>query len=354
MQNLQSIMYRFEHPEYLWGLFGLPLIWILYFIYANWRKRKLKLFTDLHLTEYTIPLLPKHKLLAKSVLFSGIYGLMVLALANPQVGSKLQEVKREGVDIMIALDLSNSMLAEDFTPNRLEKAKRSISKLVDKLKSDRIGIVVFGGDAYTQLPLTSDYAAAKLFLRTVNTDIIPTQGTAIGAAIELCEKSFDEQSKAGKAIIVITDGENHEGDALAAAQQAAEQDIKLFTVGMGSSKGVPIPVYKGGRRIDFRKDKNGNSVVTRLNEEMLKEIAAAGNGMYIRATNRGTALDIFLDELNAMEKSEYGTKIFTDYEDRFQYPLALALFLLMLEMFISDKRNNWLKNLKLFEAKQKI
>ena len=347
-------MYRFENPDILYALLALPVFAILFFLYLSWRKKKLKVFVDHNLRDSIIPLYPKHKLLSKYILFSLAFALFVLALANPQIGSKLQEVKREGIELMVALDLSNSMLAEDFSPNRLEKAKRSISKLVDRLHADRIGIVVFGGEAYVQLPLTSDYAAAKLFLRTVNTDIIPTQGTAIGEAIELSQSSFDEKSKAGKAIIVITDGENHEGDVMPAVEEAVAKGTKIFTVGMGSTKGVPIPVYRGGRRVDYRKDRDGNSVVTRLNEDMLREIAAAGNGMYIRATNSGTGLDIIMDELHDMDKAEYGSKIFTDYEDRFQYPLVLGLLFLILEFFISEKRNRWLMDLKLFDGKSKI
>lgn len=347
-------MYKFENPDILYALLAVPVFLILFLFYQAWRKKKLKAFTDLELTDSIIPRYPKHKMLIKFLLFSMAFICLVLSLANPQIGSKLQEVKREGVDIMVALDLSNSMLAEDFSPNRLEKSKRSISKLVDRLHADRIGIVVFAGEAYVQLPLTSDYSAAKLFLRTVSTDIMPTQGTAIGEAIELSVRSFDEKSKAGKAIIVITDGENHEGDAAAAATAAADKDIKVFTVGMGSAKGVPIPVYRGGRRVDYRKDREGNSIVTRLNEDMLKEIAGAGSGMYIRASNSGSGLDIIMDELESMEKAEYGTKIFTDYEDRFQYPLFLGLLFLIIELFISEKRNKWLMDMKLFEAKSKI
>ena len=347
-------MYRFENIEALYTLLAIPVFLVLFLLYQQWRRKRLRLFLDLELSEQIIPAMPKHKLAAKFLLFTMAYAMMVVALANPQIGSKLQEVKREGIDLVIALDLSNSMLAEDFAPNRLEKAKRSISKLVDRLKSDRIGLVVFGGEAYTQLPLTSDYSAAKLFLNTVSTDIIPTQGTAIGSAIDLAVESFDEQSKAGKAIVVITDGENHEDDASTSARLAAENDIKVFTIGMGSTKGVPIPIYRGGMRVDYRKDKEGNSIVTRLNEDMLKEIAAAGNGMYIRATNSGTGLDVIMDELSSLEKSEYGTKVFTDYEDRFQYPLGLALLLLLVEFLVSDKRNLWLKKLRLFENKQRI
>lgn len=347
-------MYKFENPDILYALFALPVFFLWFVLYQNWRKRKLKEFLDVNLTNAIIPLFPKHKLLLKYILFSLAFACLIISLANPQIGSKLQEVKREGVDIIVALDLSNSMLAEDFSPNRLEKSKRSISKLVDRLHADRIGIVVFAGEAYVQLPLTSDYAAAKLFLRSVSTDIMPTQGTAIGEAIGLSAKSFDEQSKAGKAIIIITDGENHEGDATTAASAAAEKNIKVFTVGMGSSKGVPIPVYRGGQRVDYRKDRDGNSIVTRLNEDMLKEIAAAGSGKYIRASNAGTGLDIIMDELDSMEKAEYGTKMFSDYEDRFQYPLAIGLLLLIIEFFISEKRNRWLMDMNLFEAKSKI
>lgn len=347
-------MYRLENPEILYALIGIPIIWVVFFIYRSWRLKKLVEFSDFALLDNNIPMKATYKLMLKTLLFSLAYLFFVLGLANPQIGSKLEEVKREGIDIMIALDLSNSMLAEDLKPNRLEKSKRAISKLVERLHSDRIGIVVFGGEAYTQLPLTSDLSAAKLFLRTVNTDIIPTQGTNIGAAIKRCVKSFDKNSAAGKAIIIITDGENHQEDAVKQAQLAAEEGIQIFTVGMATANGVPIPLYQNGRKMGYRKDKEGNSVVTRLNETMLKELAAEGNGYYIRATNSDAGLNQILDELEQLDKAEIGTQMFTDYEDRFQYFVAIGLFFLILEFFVTERKNKFISNLKLFEPKPKV
>lgn len=347
-------MYRLENPDMLYFLLVIPIFLVIYLYNSAWRKKSLSEFADSNLIEQIIPYLPKHKPFVKFILLSIAYFFFVVGLANPQIGSKLEEVKREGIDLMLAIDLSNSMLAEDLTPNRLEKSKRAISKLIDRLHSDRIGIVVFGGDAYTQLPLTTDYAAAKLFLSTISTDIIPTQGTNIAAAIQQCQSGFDDQSKAGKAIIIITDGENHEDDAVEAAKNAAEEDITVHTVGMGSAQGVPIPVYRGGQRIGYRKDKDGNSVVTKLNESMLQELAMVGNGLYVRATNSDAGLDLIMDELETLETAEYGSKVFTDYEDRFQYFNGFGLFFLLLEMIISEKRNRWLRDLNLFENKKAL
>jgi len=347
-------MYRIEHPEILYALFALPILWVLYFLYRNWRLKKLSEFSDIALIADNIPMKATYKLLVKTILMSLAFTCFIIGLANPQIGSKLEEVKREGIDIMIALDLSNSMLAEDLKPNRLEKSKRAISKLVERLHSDRIGIVVFAGEAYTQLPLTSDLSAAKLFLRTVSTDIVPTQGTNIGAAIKRCVKSFDEKSAAGKAIIIITDGENHEEDAVEEANVAAENGIQIYTVGMATTNGVPIPLYQNGRKMGYRKDKEGNSVVTMLNESMLKELAAEGNGFYIRATNSDAGLNQILDELEQLDKAEIGTQLFTDYEDRFQYFVGLGLLFLILEFFVSERKNRLISNLNLFEAKSKV
>jgi len=347
-------MYRIEHPEILYALFALPILWVLYFLYRNWRLKKLSEFSDIALIADNIPMKATYKLLVKTILMSLAFTCFIIGLANPQIGSKLEEVKREGIDIMIALDLSNSMLAEDLKPNRLEKSKRAISKLVERLHSDRIGIVVFAGEAYTQLPLTSDLSAAKLFLRTVSTDIVPTQGTNIGAAIKRCVKSFDEKSAAGKAIIIITDGENHEEDAVEEANVAAQNGIQIYTVGMATTNGVPIPLYQNGRKMGYRKDKEGNSVVTMLNESMLKELAAEGNGFYIRATNSDAGLNQILDELEQLDKAEIGTQLFTDYEDRFQYFVGLGLLFLILEFFVSERKNRLISNLNLFEAKSKV
>lgn len=288
----------------------------------------------------------------KFILFCLAFIFLILGLANPQIGSKLEEVKREGVDIIIALDVSNSMLAEDLSPNRLERAKRAIEQLVDKLHNDRIGIIVFGGQAYTQLPITTDYAAAKLFLSTTSTDLIPTQGTAIGAAISLAMESFDFKNNSGKTIVIITDGEDHEGDVMEEIKSATEKQVVIHTIGMGSSQGAPIPIYKQGRQLGFKKDKEGNSVVTKLNEEMLAQIASTGNGIYVRASNAESGLNIILDKINKMQKAEFGTKIYTDYEDRFQYFIAISLFFLLVEFMVSERKSKWISGIKLFEVKK--
>jgi Ca-activated chloride channel family protein len=345
-------MYRFEHIEMLWGLLFLPVVWIIYFWLLGWRKRRRRQFSDAALLGIIVPDTPLHKHFIKTLLFSLAGTALVMALANPQIGSKLEEVKRKGFDVMIALDLSNSMLAEDLSPNRLESAKRALSKLIEKFRNDRIGIVVFGGDAYVQLPLTSDYAAAKLFLSTLNTDIIPVQGTAVGKAVDLCMKSFDPNSKAGRAIVILTDGENHEDGAMESISNAASEGVVVHAIGMGSPEGAPLPLYSGRQRLGYHKDKDGNSVVSRLNEDMLRSMAEAGNGIYVRATRGNAGLDLVMEELNRMQKEEYGAKVYTDYEDRFQYPLGVAVFLLILEFFISERRNRWMEKLRLFDDKK--
>lgn len=344
-------MFRFENIELLWGLLAIPLFVLLFIFVAKWKQNALKLFGELPIINQLMPEVSKGKPILKLILFSLAYTFLIFGLANPQIGTKLKEVKREGVDLMITLDVSNSMLAEDLSPNRLERAKRAISQLVDRLHNDRIGIIVFGGQAYVQLPITTDYAAAKLFLSTINTGIIPKQGTAIGNAIDLAVESFDFDSKSGKAIIVITDGENHEDDAVASTQKATEKGVVVHTIGMGSAQGAPIPAYRRGQQIDYRKDKEGNTVVTKLNEQMLQEIAIAGNGTYVRATNAQAGLKHIMEKVNKMEKAEFGTKMYTDYEDRFQYFIGIALILLLIEFLISERKSRWLSDIKLFEVK---
>jgi len=272
---------------------------------------------------------------------------IIVAIARPQFGSKLKTEKRKGIELIIALDVSNSMMAEDIEPNRLERSKRAISQLVDKLSNDKIGLIVFAGDAYTQLPITADYVSAKLFLNSISTNIVPTQGTAIGAAIELGTKSFNPQFKGSKAMIIITDGENHEDDAIGAAKAATEEGIVVYTIGMGLPQGGPIPEYSNGMKT-YRKDREGNTVVTKLDEPMLQKIAEAGNGAYIRANNAQVGLNNLLNEVNKMEKSELETQIYADYDDKFQYFIAFALFLILLDFMILERKNKYLKNFKLF------
>ena len=346
-------MIKFANIEYFWFLLIALLFIVLYFLYNSWRRRSAKRLGSKNQIEGLMPGISKLKPIYKIILI--ILGLvfLVIGLTDPQVGSKLEKIKREGIDLMLVLDVSNSMMAEDIKPNRLERAKMAISNLVDKLEGDRVGIIIFAGNAYKQLPLTSDYSAAKLFLSAVDTKIVPTQGTAIGEAIEMASLSFDEKEH-NKAIIVITDGENHEDDAISEASKASETGIKVFTIGMGLPDGAPIPVYnKYGNRTGFKKDRQGKTVITRLNEDMLRQIAAAGNGAYARANNGSTGLRKIFKEINQIEKKEIETKQFTDYEHRFQIYIALALLFLLVELLINNKRSRWASKFDFFGKTEK-
>ncbi len=344
-------MFRFEHSEYLWALYLVPVMLIALIMLSAWKKKALKSLGDSKLFYSIIPDYSSGKTITKNILLILAYIFLVLGIANPQIGSKLQEVKRKGVDVMVALDLSNSMLAEDIKPNRITAAKLALSKFIDELKNDRIGLVVFGGQAYTQLPITTDFAAAKLFLSTITTKMIPTQGTAIGLAIEQSMSAFDFENSTSKVIVVITDGENHEDDAIDAAKAAQEKGVIIHTIGLGSIQGSPIPLYKNGRQTGFMKDNQGNSVVTKLNIDMLKEIAGAGSGLFVQAHSGNVGLNYILDEIDSMEKSEFGTKVYTDYEDRFQYFIGISMLLLVFEVLLHDKKNKWLNNKTLFGTK---
>lgn len=348
-------MFKFEHIEYLYLLWLIPAMIIIYIMMLRWRKKAFARFAELNLLQQIMPNLSERKTRLKVWLQIIAFALIIIAMANPQIGSKLEEVKREGIDLMIALDVSNSMNAEDLQPNRLERAKQIITKIVDKLKGDRIGIIVFAGEAYIQLPITSDYAAAKLFLNTINTGYIPTQGTAIGNAIDLATKALtarEEDKQRSKVILVITDGENHEDDAIAAAKNASENGIIIHTMGFGSPNGVPIPVYKNNKMVGYKTDKDGNTIITKLNESLLQQIASIGNGIYIRGTNSNASLNSFLDEINKLEKTELASQIFTEYESRFQYLIALALILLTIEYFIPRIKSKWIAQINLFDNKK--
>ncbi|MFC2176140.1 VWA domain-containing protein [Bacteroidota bacterium] len=344
-------MFRFANEIWLYGLLVVPVLILVFWFNARWRKKVMQQLGDAGLLEQLMPNFSKALPRLKRVLF--ILGLVFIfiGIANPQVGTKYEEVKREGFELMICLDVSNSMLAEDLKPNRLERAKQAISRLVDRLKNDKIGIVIFAGEAYIQLPLTVDHSAAKLFLRSIDTDIVPTQGTAIGKSLELAINSFSNNSKANKSIIIITDGENHEDDALEQAAAAAEAGITVHTVGIGSIDGTPIPMYKRGQMLGYRKDKEGNTVVTKLNETMLQQIAASGKGTYVRANNSRTGLNALMDELEGMKRSEYDSKMFTSYEDRFQYFLFAGLVLLLLELILPARKLKFFGDMNLFKTK---
>jgi len=345
-------MFRFENNEYLWGLLVIPLL-TFFFIWSRIaRKKALRRFGNDEIMNFLMPFASKNRPVFKFLILMIALAFIITGIARPQYGSKLKKRKREGVELVIALDVSNSMLAEDIQPNRLERAKLAISRLVDKLKDDKIGLIVFAGDAYTQLPITADYNSAKLFLNSVNTQIVPKQGTAIGASINLAIRSFTPNSKANKAIIVITDGENHEDDAVSAAKSAVENNIVVHTIGMGLPQGSPIPVLRNGQK-EYLKDNQGNVVVTKLNETMLEQIAAAGNGVYVRANNAQVGLNTLFDEINKLEKTEMESLVYSDYEDQFQYFFAIGLILILLEFVILERKNKFLKNIRLFAVKEK-
>jgi len=332
-------MFRFANPEYLNLLYLLPVLVVLFWYLGRNRKKLLQIFADKELHKTLFPTDSNLKRWTKFVLILFALACLIIAAANPQVGTKMQEVKQTGIDVFILLDVSNSMMAEDIKPNRLEKAKYQISNLINKLRGDRIGLIIFAGQAYVQIPLTTDYSAANLFLSAVDVNSVPTQGTAIAAALNLATASFDTLSTQ-KVIIAITDGEDHEGDVQKAVDNAVSRDIKIFTIGLGSQAGVPIPFYNNRNQlVGFKKDGNGNTVLTRLDEEVLKKIAYDGNGKYYRGTNYEDYLDKIYTELSELEQTEFGVKKVTDYEDRFYYFLIPALILLLLELFISEKKS---------------
>ena len=346
-------MLRFAHIEFLWGLAAAPVFLLLFMLVSRWKKKAIAAFGDRKIVDQMIPQVSFSRPWLKFILFLLAYIFLIAGLADPQIGSKLEEVKKKGADLMILLDVSNSMLAQDMAPSRLENAKRAIAQLIDNLhNSDRIGMIVFAGEAYVQLPVTTDYSAAKLFLSTINTNMVPTQGTAIGAAIELGMKSFDFNNGTGKSMIIITDGENHEDDAVTAAKNAAGKDVTVNVIGIGSVQGAPIPIYQNGQPAGFHTDSLGKPVLSKLNEQMGKEIAIAGKGAYVRATNANSGLNIVMDQIDKVQRKTYDNKSFKEYEDRFQFFLGFALLLLVVEFFISNRKSLRLSSVKLFEVKK--
>lgn len=332
-------MFRFANPEYLIALWIIPVLIVLFVLFNRNRKRLLEKFADKEIHKFIMYSYSGAKSKFKFALILIVLSLLIIAFSNPQVGTKMQEVKQTGIDVYILLDVSRSMAAEDIKPNRLEKAKYQISNLIQKLRGDRIGLIVFSGEAYIQFPLTTDYSAANLFLSAVDFNSVPQPGTAIASAINMAVQSFDSAAT-DKAIILITDGEDHEGDIDAAVEEATDKEIKIYTIGLGSPDGLPIPVYDNrGKQVGFKQDNAGQTVLTKLNESILKEIANNGNGKYYRGNNYEDYLDKIYNDLSTLEQAEFGVKKVTDYEDRFYYFLIPAIILLIIELFITDKRS---------------
>ncbi len=327
-------MINFANSQYLLLLLLIPFFFVIQALVLKLRRRRLRKFGDEALVKSLMPSYSRAKVWVRLTLFSIGFFFFVIGLSRPQIGAKLKEVETKGAEIMIALDVSNSMLAEDYSPNRLDRAKLAISRLVDKLREDRIGLIVFAGNSFVQLPITTDYVSAKMFLNSISTESVPVQGTAIGEAINTAIRSFSAQSENSRAIIIITDGENHEDDPVAAARQAAEMGIRVFAIGVGSPEGKPIPMNG-----ELLTDKNGEIVVTRLDESVLQEVAKAGNGVYVRAGNSEFGLNPIIEDIKSMDDEKFSSVVFEEYDEQFMYFLAIALFFFVLEMLVGDRRS---------------
>ena len=342
---------RLEHPEYLWLFAGLAALAATYILAQFIRRRQLAAIGDEDLVARLIPDRSNTKKTLRFILVLLALSFLIVGMANPQVGTKQETVKRKGVDIAIALDLSVSMKAEDIKPNRLERSKQFISGLLDRFQNDRIAFIIFAGNAYLQMPLTIDYSAFDLYLKTVGTHIIPTQGTALGEAISLAEQAFESGQQKHKAIILISDGENHEEAAVEMARQAHKNGTIIHTVGVGTPKGQPIPIYNQyGQQVDYKKDRDGSIVLSKLNEKMLKELALVGGGTYSRLSGGRETMKELMREISEMETKEIEEQVYTDYEDQFQFFLFFGLILVLVEGMISTRKSEWYKRLKLFES----
>jgi Ca-activated chloride channel family protein len=337
-------MFRFENPEYLYFLIAIPIFVLLYIYTRILRRKRLKRLGDVRLIAKLMPDVSCRRPLIKFLLCLLALTSLIIMVARPQMGLKMETNEHKGIELMVALDVSNSMLAADVTPDRMDKAKMLVSNIADKLTNDKIGLVVFAGDAFIQMPITSDFVSAKMFLDAISPNMIGTQGTNISDAVRMCANSFTNQKHVQRAIIIITDGEDHEGDAEAAAADAAKKGIKVFVLGIGSAKGATIPYNEG-----YLKDRQGNVVVTRLNENMCQRIASAGKGVYIHVDNSNIAQDRLYYELNKMEKQDLGATSYSDYDEQFQIFAWIALLLLVLEITILEKKNPYFRRFKIFK-----
>lgn len=325
--------FRMEQPDMLWWQLAGPALILPFLLTLGWRNRAIRRFGESALVARLAPGISSVRTAIRFLLLRFGFAFVAFALCGPQLGTRQEVVEVKGVDVIVALDVSNSMLAEDLKPNRMESARRALEQLIGKLQGDRLGIVVFAGQAFTQLPLTSDRSAARLFLGNIGPDMMPVQGTAIGAAIRQAQQGFDPSAKGGKTIIVITDGENHEDDAVSAAREAAAAGITVNTVGMGDPKGAPLPVKGGG----FRKDRDGNTVTSKLNVAMLQEVAAAGNGAFVQATQQQSGIQQLVEDLHAMEATDHGTVQFTGHEDHYQWFLAIGCLLIFVAIITAER-----------------
>ena len=341
-------MYLLEEKIYFWLLLGIPVLVLMFLGVLVWKKTMQKKFANPELLKKLSPNRSVFKSILKIAVISLALACLVMALVNPKIGTKLETVKREGVDVVFAIDVSKSMLAEDIAPNRLEKSKQLVTQIINNLASDRIGIIAYAASAFPQLPITTDYASGKMFLQSMNTDMLSSQGTAIYEAIELAKTYYNDEEQTNRVLFIVSDGEDHEGNVQAIAEEAAEEGIKIFTIGVGSQKGGPIPIKRNGIIQSYKKNSQGETVITKLNASILQEIANEADGTYIEGRNTSNVVEEVTTILQNMDKKEFEAKQFADFKDQFQWFLAAGLLLLFLDIFLLERKTSWLKKLNLF------
>ena len=340
--------FQLEEEVWFWILLVIPVIILLFAILQFWKYRTQKRFSNPKLLKRLSPNQSLFKSILKIVVLCLAVACFAIALVNPKIGTKLETIRRQGVDIVFAVDVSKSMLAEDVAPNRLEKSKQLVTQIINNLTSDRVGIIAYAGKAFPQLPITTDYASAKMFLNNMNTDMLSSQGTAINEAIELAKTYYDNEEQTNRVLIIISDGEDHSDVASNVAEEASDEGIRIFTIGVGDIKGGRIPIKRNGILLNYKKDNQGETVITKLNEETLKDIAEEANGAYINGNNTADVIKEIKDILNTMDKTEFEAKEFADFKDQFQWFLGFGVFFLFLDVFFLERKTGWLKRLNLF------
>jgi len=345
-------MYQLEEPKYFYFFISIAILIAMYFLVSLWKRKKQREFADLDLLNKLSPEKSKFKPILKIIIIILGLSFLIFALVNPKMGTQLKTVKRQGVDIVFALDVSKSMLAEDIAPNRLEKAKQIISKIVDKLGSDRVGIIIYAGNAYPLLPITTDHGAAKMFLQNASPDMVSSQGTAINEALKLAKTFYDDDTQTNRFLFIISDGEDHEKNSNAIAKEILDEGIKTYTVGVGTNKGAPIPIKRNGKFLGYKKDNKDEVVITKLNVETLKSIAKSGKGKYIFGNKTSKTIEFVEELLLKADKKEFETKQFSDYKDQFQWFVGIGLLFLVLDAFLLNKKTKWVQKMNLFNEKK--
>ena len=344
-------MYQIEEPKYFYLLFAVGVLLLMYLLVVFWKRRKQKQFADLRLLDQLSPERSSFKPALKVIMVALGLTLLVIALVNPKMGTQLKTVKRQGVDIVFAIDVSKSMLAEDIAPNRLEKSKQIVSKIIEELGSDRVGIIIYAGNAYPLLPITTDHGAARMFLQNAHPDMVSSQGTAINEALDLAKTFFDDDTQTNRFLFIISDGEDHEENSSETATELVDLGIKTYTIGIGTNKGNPIPIKRNGKFVGYKKDRNDEVVITKLNVETLKDIAEKGDGSYIYGNRTSSTIEYVENLLLKADKKEFETKQFSDYKDQFQWFIGFGLLFLLLDTFLLDKKTKWIQKLNLFNER---